>query len=639
MPHSSWGSRCATANQLKTVAVNGWEFNTPSHPGTSTDGFQRQQIKLRVRSEIAPIVAYLAQSTADAWGGVRAGATWSTVCRKIRGGSKLSNHAFGLALDFSSDRGPMVKRKSTDLFDPRICDWPEDVVRLWESFGWRWGGKYGTTYQGRSGSGVLGFPDGLKGVVGRTVDCFTGDTRIITKNGPVALSDVAGTEVELLTVSADPTQQAGVEPEWRKVPVRSYGFDDTFEVTLERGKGRERTTIRATANHRWPVFPSNAYKGLHRFVTTEELAVGDALSTVDMPHEPVELDPESVARGIAWGDGSVYNRHGGGRTPRCDVRLYGSKEDLRSWFEPWITEDRSRGGEGAYTKRVDYDNGPDSTSGSGLSILRLPAWLKSAPHPWSNDEVLAGFFAGWFATDGGVPASGYPASLSTADPAMLSWIKAAAPRLGVTIGSINRQAAGKSGFGSNRDVFTVTFRSVPEHLLIRSDQRALLRPPKTMHRWKVVEVRKTGLVEEVFCPTVEGVNVVAIDTPSVPVMVGQCMHIEFMGSVAEANRLAPIATRFFLEGKWGLAPDGTPILANATPTLEEWEMPLEDDDIDQIIVASYVGFAGRRPSDKDLAQWRAEFKAKGYPVALAKLQRGLASEFRTRLARAAGGSA
>jgi hypothetical protein len=110
--------------------------------------------------------------------------------------------------------------------------------------------------------------------------------------------------------------------------------------------------------------------------------------------------------------------------------------------------------------------------------------------------------------------------------------------LGLTITSTTTQAAGRSGFGSTKDNYTVYFREVPDYLIIRNKHRNL-RPPRDRRwfKWNIESVRRTEQVEEVFCPTVEGRHVVAIATPGVPLLTGQSMHFEINANLAKVEEV------------------------------------------------------------------------------------------------------
>ncbi len=57
--------------------------------------------------------------------------------RRITGGTRLSDHAWGIALDIDPDKNPFNKKH-----DPSKGMMPLAVVKIFEDAGWRWGGHF-----------------------------------------------------------------------------------------------------------------------------------------------------------------------------------------------------------------------------------------------------------------------------------------------------------------------------------------------------------------------------------------------------------------------------------------------------------------------------------------------------------------
>lgn len=91
-------------------------------------------------------------------------------------------------------------------------------------------------------------------------NCFSGDTKIITRSGLVRLDSIVDQEVEVLSLG-------GV---YRKATGRYFGKQELCEITLRSGH-----VYRCTANHRWAVYDSGEF----RFVTTDNLTCG-----MDIPY-------------------------------------------------------------------------------------------------------------------------------------------------------------------------------------------------------------------------------------------------------------------------------------------------------------------------------------------------------------------
>lgn len=95
---------------------------------------------LRVLNNIWETASFR-QSLIDEWGMSTFGGAYNY--RLMRGGSRLSMHAYGCALDFDPDRNAMGDTT------PKFLDFPW-VIRSFEKEGWVWGGRW----SGRSCDGM-----------------------------------------------------------------------------------------------------------------------------------------------------------------------------------------------------------------------------------------------------------------------------------------------------------------------------------------------------------------------------------------------------------------------------------------------------------------------------------------------------
>jgi peptidoglycan hydrolase-like protein with peptidoglycan-binding domain len=93
-----------------------------------------KKLRLSVRREIAPLVAWLCDETIRRGYDLRSGQCWGFACRAIRGSRSPSNHSWGLAIDLNSLANPMGARLVTDM--------PGWMPELWTEHGFRWGGSY-----------------------------------------------------------------------------------------------------------------------------------------------------------------------------------------------------------------------------------------------------------------------------------------------------------------------------------------------------------------------------------------------------------------------------------------------------------------------------------------------------------------
>ena len=95
---------------------------------------------------------------------------------------------------------------------------------------------YNTIGNGGWSSAIVGNPKDADCDV--LANCFSGDTKIITRNGVVRLDSIVDKDVEVLT-------RDGV---YRKARGGYYGEQEMYEVKFKNGE-----TYVCTANHRWLV--------------------------------------------------------------------------------------------------------------------------------------------------------------------------------------------------------------------------------------------------------------------------------------------------------------------------------------------------------------------------------------------------
>lgn len=124
MAHSSWGPgwpNCQPGKIDSSFIVDGTRF-----PGG-------------VRHELVDLVAMLVRETKAR--GYRFGTAtdpsygcWGYSCRAISGSNNPSNHSWGLAVDINAPSNPYTSPLRTDM--------PPWMPKLWNAYGFRWGGDY-----------------------------------------------------------------------------------------------------------------------------------------------------------------------------------------------------------------------------------------------------------------------------------------------------------------------------------------------------------------------------------------------------------------------------------------------------------------------------------------------------------------
>lgn len=145
-------------------------------------------------------------------------------------------------------------------------------------------------------------------------NCFSGDTEILTKEGPCKIKDVAVKGGAYLYVA---TPEGMV---WRWSKVRSFGEQETVPITLGQFH-----PLRVTLNHDWFICNTGRYTVDHRYKKkTYELRQNSELLPL-APIELPEIDWEGYAHGFVFGDGWQVNVQG---KLSCNVPFFKNDKDL-----------------------------------------------------------------------------------------------------------------------------------------------------------------------------------------------------------------------------------------------------------------------------------------------------------------------
>ncbi|MEU4743120.1 RtcB family protein [Actinosynnema sp. NPDC023658] len=303
-----------------------------------------------------------------------------------------------------------------------------------------------------------------------TVNCFAGETQVITRTGTRPIEALADGVHELLTAGG----------EWVKAPVRSFGRQEVHEVVL--GRSGAVKTIRATAGHRWLL---RSRRGHEYEATTAELKPGERLQHT-FPRRPVGLavDHEAAARGFVYGrvSGNRSTANAGGPEAAAVLRLF---DRLDGSPAEWTTE------------RPDLD---------------APA------------DVIHGWLAGRFAAAGAVGETGRP-TLASASREDLEFVRTACQAVGIgTFGIRTRLRTGHDdGPGALHLVGLMRGDLDPEFFLV-DEHRARFeasRHAAEQRGWTVLSVRPTGETTEVYCAVVEDTHSFALGDN---ILTGNCHH-------------------------------------------------------------------------------------------------------------------
>lgn len=167
------GMGCAEPDALRMITLTHWGNDGAILEGRivvaagraeGVDGVFRQLYANRFPVQrMVPIDAYGGDDQAS----MRANNTSGYNCRTVSGSSKLSNHAFGEAIDVNPLVNPYVKGGTVDppegrpwadrsRRDPGMIHADDPTVRAFAAAGWKWGGYWssGKDYQHFSTSGT-----------------------------------------------------------------------------------------------------------------------------------------------------------------------------------------------------------------------------------------------------------------------------------------------------------------------------------------------------------------------------------------------------------------------------------------------------------------------------------------------------
>lgn len=331
------------------------------------------------------------------------------------------------------------------------------------------------------------------------LNCFTGDTPIVTDEGVVPIGKLAGRDVQVL--SRMPSMRSAAA---KFVPARieSFGRQPIVELVVRRNGARK--TIRTTAGHRWFV----RRKGGTDEKRTTELAIGDALVTV-RPRSRAEtchISGIGVAHGLVYGDGTRPRSPDG-----CNIEIFGDdrRDMLRFFPEPHVAE-RER----------------------SLFVTHLPRAFKDLPPEDESSPYLYSFLAGWFAADGHVDRTG-SITLSNAQRGPLDWVhRVALTKLGIVTGEpkmkmrmgIDGKVSPLWSIRFDRGSLRASF-FVRRHHRDRFAERKIKPEP---NHWIVERTRPTGEVEEVFCAVVPGTESFVLDGM---ILTGNCRNVDIVEPV------------------------------------------------------------------------------------------------------------
>ena len=201
-------------------------------------------------------------------------------------------------------------------------------------------------------------------------NCFSGDTKIITKDGLVTLDSIVDKDVDVLS-------KDGI---YRKAKGGYYGKQRLYNITFNNGD-----SFKCTDSHRWYVKTveeiENKIYTTYQFKETKDLTKNDLIPYVYVPD--TECSNIATVHGFTFGSG-CYS----GDKKSIYVTLTGKKKDyLNSYFS---------GNEDRY---IDSDG--------SITYAHYPISYKEVPDTTCDLAYLRGFIRGLIASDGYIEKYGF----------------------------------------------------------------------------------------------------------------------------------------------------------------------------------------------------------------------------------------
>ena len=301
--------------------------------------------------------------------------------------------------------------------------------------------------------------------------CFQADTKVITRNGILPISELCNKYVEILNGDG----------EWERVTFNNYGKQQLMKLTITaNGKNKY---IYATDSHEWIV------KGRKSKVKTKDLKSWMYLEKV-LPKMNKHIEPslDGIIHGFCYGDGQKTGKHNQYHY-RC---FFYSKEDLgiSKYFENVGNIKKSIAGNGKLYDSVCFS--------SHKNLKEVPKISDE------SDEYLLGFLAGYFVADGN--ADGGRMSICSYKNDDLSLVRDICVHLGIAtfpIGISNIPKGNRGCVTVKQDTKAYSLRivknTVPESFFITQKGKNNKSAYNGRLRNRVVSVEYTDRYEDVYC--------------------------------------------------------------------------------------------------------------------------------------------
>jgi uracil-DNA glycosylase family 4 len=230
-------------------------------------------------------------------------------------------------------------------------------------------------------------------------NCFSGDTKYITKEG-----------MKSFVETEDTKQLVWAKKGWEEAEIKCFGEDYLSEIIVgpaDRSRSSIKRKIYSTENHRWIIlrrFQRNKKSAVFKEIeaTTKQLKLRDKI-LCKLPKFIVNKNTEAFRHGLIFADGSKTSRATARNIQAFMIRLCGKKEKYKDCFPKYTYPPSSKGDPVVNWYKTSFD-------------------MKKMPENPSA-EYVANFIEGWNAGDGTNSTAGNSRVITTFNKDAAYWLQ------------------------------------------------------------------------------------------------------------------------------------------------------------------------------------------------------------------------
>lgn len=286
-------------------------------------------------------------------------------------------------------------------------------------------------------------------------NCFVGSEKFVTREGFKSFSDTQGTIQTILTENG----------EWKKAPVKSFGFQKVWKLTLQR-QGIQKEIL-TTANHRWfskSQSEINHSKGW-KVRETKDLVEGMRLP-YKFGQKVTNFSPQGVVHGYAFGNGT-----------RDRIDVCNSEDEFIFKY--------------THMNRI--------TGETSNTIRDIPKHYKEKPLLYWDKKYLQGWLMGYFAADGSCDKTGQ-VTISSSKKANLEFVQEVCSIVGIGYYSVNLSST-SSNLKQERSLYKLSLMpsTLTNQFFLKKSHKDNFNKNIVKRYWNVFSVEDTDKTDKVFC--------------------------------------------------------------------------------------------------------------------------------------------